>query len=1088
MNQDLLNFEANFSVLDRYGTYITNEEYLTDPAIGRDQQIKELILVLLTPEKSAILIGKPGIGKTAIVEGLAYRIQKNDIPEALKGYEIINIKTASLLGSMPSGESKVQKMIDELKTKDKLILFIDEIHMLIGATDSSSLDFANIFKEGLGRGSIKVIGATTTEEYERYILRDKAFTRRFQKIEVPEPSREETIKIMMGTLPKFEIQTGKKMKYTPFIQERIMSFLVDITSEYKRVYALGSRYPDVCLTLLKQAFSYTVYDDRPYMDIFDIRKAIENSKNIYPDVIKKELPKFDSEFNDIILEEKGEKPVEEWRKDNSLTRVEYDTVNLQGENNDYSTEGKHVDNDLSKLENAPEMIDRKTLKDNKPFQSIIKPNGKNKYAKIGTISVSTGIKDKINRREHVKEIDDILLSGDVEVVKSKNGGNVKMPTSYVVTDELKKNVSDSFLLGRPISSTLDELNKDDEETNLRVYRSENLKKSKKNEGRNMWDNGNYRPERQDIRNQNFDKYNNYFHQDGNYQNNGYNQPMNNNGPYGNQMDMNEVMENQRRIDMLMGKQPSNNMPMNPGMPPQNNRMGMNPGIPPQNGMMGMNPGMPPQNGGMGMNPGMPPQNNKILPPPIEEKKEPENEKSDPLESLFGAPMYGNNEDEDKFEDIPEIYSPVNLLNDNQNNNNNGPMNGGFMGNGSMGPMGPMGGSMNPMNGPISPMNNEFNFQSPSMVQQNLMNNDSNQNNNDYSSETLFGAPMYSNDNVDNSNNDTNNNSVDIFGQLITDNMRIKNGKIVDEFPTFDKINNLSNMKTAMNDVREMPQNDKEGLIPNLETGSILKQELMPQNNGMGMNQGMMPQGGGMFGINQGMSPQNGMMGGMNQGMMPQGGGMFGINQGMPPQNGMMGMNQGMMPQNGMMGMNQGMMPQNGMMGMNQGMMPQNGMMGMNQGMMPQNGMMGMNQGMMPQNRQWTYIDGNQYQNQMQMQQNPSAFSNNILDAIPKAKEENNISVTPNTSEPTNNNDYNKDMRSGDFVNMTDLKNGQVKEEDSNKYMGVQTEEIPQEELKNEEPSLVPPPQEEKIEEPKPQVDLNLENNSNNEEEFDDFFE
>ena len=113
MDKDLMNFEANFSVLDRYGTDVTKEEYITDPAIGRDQQIKDLILVLLTPEKSAILIGKPGIGKTAIVEGLAYRIQNNDVPEALQGYTIINIKTASLLGTMPSGESKVQKMIDE---------------------------------------------------------------------------------------------------------------------------------------------------------------------------------------------------------------------------------------------------------------------------------------------------------------------------------------------------------------------------------------------------------------------------------------------------------------------------------------------------------------------------------------------------------------------------------------------------------------------------------------------------------------------------------------------------------------------------------------------------------------------------------------------------------------------------------------------------------------------------------------------------------------------------------------------------------------------------------------------------------------
>ena len=165
MDERMLEFESNFSVLDRYGTDVTKEEFVTNPAIGREQQIKELILILLTPEKSAILIGKPGIGKTAIVEGLAYRIQKNDVPDALKGYSIVNIKTASLLGTMPSGESKVQKMIDELKQKEKMILFIDEVHMLIGATDSSSLDFANIFKEVLGRGSIKVIGATTTEEY-----------------------------------------------------------------------------------------------------------------------------------------------------------------------------------------------------------------------------------------------------------------------------------------------------------------------------------------------------------------------------------------------------------------------------------------------------------------------------------------------------------------------------------------------------------------------------------------------------------------------------------------------------------------------------------------------------------------------------------------------------------------------------------------------------------------------------------------------------------------------------------------------------------------------------------------------------------
>lgn len=297
--------DENFSILERYGENYTDKVYITDPAIGRDKQIKELLLILLTPEKSACLIGKPGVGKTAIVEGLAYRIQTNQVPDLLKGYTIINIKTASLLGTLPNGESKVQLMIDELKQKEKIILFIDEIHMLIGATDSSSLDFANIFKEGLGRGSIKVIGATTTEEYERYILRDKAFARRFQKVEVPEPTREETIKILMGTLPKIEKTTNVKMKYTNFIKEQIMTFLVDVTSEYKRVFEIGSRYPDIALTLLKQAFSYALFDNLKEVNIFHFQKAIENTKNVYPDVIKKEIPKFLEQFKDIIASEKG---------------------------------------------------------------------------------------------------------------------------------------------------------------------------------------------------------------------------------------------------------------------------------------------------------------------------------------------------------------------------------------------------------------------------------------------------------------------------------------------------------------------------------------------------------------------------------------------------------------------------------------------------------------------------------------------------------------------------------------------------------------------------------------------------------------
>jgi len=236
------------SILKTYGDNFNEKEFITNPAIGRENELKELMLILLTPDKSAILTGKPGVGKTSIVEGLAYLIQNKNVPDRLLDYQIIKVNTSALLGIDPvTGESKIQNLIEELKEYTHLILFIDEVHTLMGKGES--LDFANMFKPGLDRGDIKVIGATTTEEYERYILRDKAFVRRFQKVIVEEPTREQNIEICMGTLPKIEKRTGAKMLYSNFVKQTMMEFLTDITSEYKRVYEIGSRYPDVTLTL-----------------------------------------------------------------------------------------------------------------------------------------------------------------------------------------------------------------------------------------------------------------------------------------------------------------------------------------------------------------------------------------------------------------------------------------------------------------------------------------------------------------------------------------------------------------------------------------------------------------------------------------------------------------------------------------------------------------------------------------------------------------------------------------------------------------------------------------------------------------------
>lgn len=297
--------DNKISILNNYGDNFTEKEYITNPAIGREEEIKQMILVLLTPEKSVILTGKPGVGKTAIVEGLAYRIEKNEVPDALKGYTVIKVNTSALMGTTPTGEAKVQLLLNEIKEREKLILFIDEIHTLIGGKDEA-LDFANIFKPGLDRGDIKVIGATTTEEYERFILRDKAFVRRFQKIIVEEPTEEQTIEILMGTIPKIEKKTGAKLKYTKYLQELIMKFIVDLTSEYKRVYEIGARYPDVSLALLQQAFSYAIFDNQKEVTIEHIKKAVENTKNVYPDVIKKALDSFDTYFKEIYKVEQQE--------------------------------------------------------------------------------------------------------------------------------------------------------------------------------------------------------------------------------------------------------------------------------------------------------------------------------------------------------------------------------------------------------------------------------------------------------------------------------------------------------------------------------------------------------------------------------------------------------------------------------------------------------------------------------------------------------------------------------------------------------------------------------------------------------------
>lgn len=302
-------FSNGFSMLNTYAEDLSKKEYVTNPAIARDEEIKKLILILLSPEKSAVLTGKPGIGKTAIVEGLNYLIQRKEVPNALLNTKIYKINTSSLLGTYTNDgvqDSKLQLLINEIMGKKDIILFIDEIHTLVTASKNGDVDFLNMLKPGLDRGDIKIIGATTTQEFEENLLKDKAFLRRFERIEVEEPDQETTVKILVGTTKKIEKATGVRWPYTTWVLENVCKFIVNMTSEYKRVYENNSRYPDVSLALLSKCFTYARFENSDIVTFKHIYEAIKNCTSVYSDVVQKEIIVFKDTFKEFLEKENVE--------------------------------------------------------------------------------------------------------------------------------------------------------------------------------------------------------------------------------------------------------------------------------------------------------------------------------------------------------------------------------------------------------------------------------------------------------------------------------------------------------------------------------------------------------------------------------------------------------------------------------------------------------------------------------------------------------------------------------------------------------------------------------------------------------------
>lgn len=302
-----------FSVLKNYGEDLTAKSYVTDPSIARDLELKKLMMVLLTPEKSGLLVGKAGVGKTSIVEGLSYRILLKQVPIALQGYRVFKINSSSLLGKISYNGREdliITLLVEELKHVSKVILFIDEIHTLIGTSNNGvSMDLANILKPAIDRGAVKLIGATTDVEYNTYLIRDRAFLRRFEKIDVAEPTEQMTVEILFRSLPKIVASTGIRFKYNEYVTKMLLESIVSATSEYKRVYGLGAMYPDIAFSVLTAAFSEALFQNRQFVNVEDVYNAIKNSKRIYPDSIIRELNAFREKFKDVCAQEGISLPV-----------------------------------------------------------------------------------------------------------------------------------------------------------------------------------------------------------------------------------------------------------------------------------------------------------------------------------------------------------------------------------------------------------------------------------------------------------------------------------------------------------------------------------------------------------------------------------------------------------------------------------------------------------------------------------------------------------------------------------------------------------------------------------------------------------
>ena len=318
----MFNNNEEENVLEKYGRNITEraKEGKMDPVIGRDEEIRNITRVLSRKTKNnPVLIGEPGVGKTAIVEGLAERIVKGDVPNSLKNKTIWELDMASLIaGAKYRGEfeERLKKVLNEVKKSEgEIIMFIDEIHTIVGAGNSEGgMDTSNILKPMLARGEIKVIGATTLNEYRKYIEKDGALERRFQKVKVSEPSIIDTITILRGLKERFEIHHGVT------IQDRTLVTAANLSNRYITDRYLPDKAIDLideaCATIRVQLDSVPEELDNLEREIMRLEVEREALKKEKDDISKKRVLSLDETLTNLKSEEHDLK--EKWNSEKEI--------------------------------------------------------------------------------------------------------------------------------------------------------------------------------------------------------------------------------------------------------------------------------------------------------------------------------------------------------------------------------------------------------------------------------------------------------------------------------------------------------------------------------------------------------------------------------------------------------------------------------------------------------------------------------------------------------------------------------------------------------------------------------------------------